>query len=235
MNVIMLKEVIVACSLVLVSSALFAQQNVGSQPQVFFSVGFVTPQFFGGTELLNSNDIRNSGLSYYENSEGERAEVGSYGNNAGFSLSIGYYLPIRKVEGLSVGLLVNSGQTGTQPSEAGYEEGYFFNFLNFGAGLKYYPFTGNSLFIKGEVGMGSVFTKNRFINAEDNQDFLHHFGIGVEGGGGIGYTFRPFANDRLGLNLEAGYQYYNPRVEVSGIGDDVWSFGAASISVGVQF
>ncbi|WP_228780283.1 hypothetical protein, partial [Aquiflexum lacus] len=79
---------------------------------------------------------------------------------------------------------------------------------------------------KGEVGMGSVFTKNRFINANNDQDFLHHFGIGVQGGVGVGYTLTPFKSKKLGLNFEMQYQLYSTRVEVSGIGDDQWRFGS---------
>jgi len=137
--------------------------------------------------------------------------------------------------GLSVGLLVNSGQTGSTPSEGGYEEGYFFNYLNFGTGLQYYPVETNNLYFKGEVGMGSVFTKNRFINANNEQDFLHHFGIGIEGGGAIGYTLTPFQNKMMGINLEIQYQLYSTRVEVSGIGDDQWRFGSLNLSAAVQF
>jgi hypothetical protein len=79
------------------------------------------------------------------------------------------------VRGLAVGLLVNSGQTGSTPSESGYAEGYFFNFLNFGAGLQYYPFEKNSLYLKGEVGMGSVFTKNRFVKSDGYPGFSPPF------------------------------------------------------------
>jgi hypothetical protein len=47
--------------------------------------------------------------------------------------------------------------------------------------------------------MGSVFTKNRFVNAEGEQDFVHHFGIGLEAGGAIGYTFTPSPTSVLGF------------------------------------
>jgi hypothetical protein len=215
--------------------ALLGQNERASEPRVFFSAGFVTPQFYSGTELMHAYDLRKQGLSYFSDENGNRQEVGSYPNNSGFSLSIGYYLPIKKVRGLSAGLLVNSGQTGTQPSEGGYAEGYFFNFLNFGLGLQYYPFATNNLYIKGEFGMGSVFTKNRFVNAEGEQDFVHHFGIGLEAGGAIGYTFTPFTNKRIGLYVEGLYHYYATRVEVSGVGNDPWQFGAIHIAGGISF
>jgi len=213
-----------------------AQTNsLSSKPRMFFSAGFVTPQFYGGTELNNAYDLRNASLSYYQDDNGNRAQVGNYGSNTGYSLGIGYYLPIKKVRGLALGLLVNSGQTGSTPSESGYSEGYYFNFLNFGVGLQYYPFEKNNLYLKGDVGTGSVFSKNRFVNQLGEQDFLHHFGIGLETGGSIGYTFTPFNDKSIGLNFEAQYQYYSTRVEVSGIGDDQWTFGALHLSAGIQF
>ncbi|WP_373523433.1 hypothetical protein [Aquiflexum sp.] len=210
-----------------------AQNKISTKPRMFFSAGFVTPQFYSGSELIRAYEIRQNGQSYFQN--GESKQVGSYGSNTGFSLGIGYYIPLKSVPGLSVGLLVNSGQTGSTPSKGGYEEGYFFNYLNFGTGLQYYPFESNNLYFKGEVGMGSVFTKNRFINANNEQDFLHHFGIGIEGGGGLGYTLTPFKNKKLGLNFEMQYQLFATRVEVSGIGDDQWRFGSLNLSTGIQF
>jgi hypothetical protein len=40
--------------------------TLSSKPRMFFSAGFVTPQFFGGTELNNAYDFRKAGLSYYQ-------------------------------------------------------------------------------------------------------------------------------------------------------------------------
>ena len=212
-----------------------AQNPIAGEPRMFFSAGFVTPQYFGGTELLRGQDLRDAGLSYYENGNGERQQVGNYGTNTGFSLSIGYYVPVKQIKGLSMGALVNSGQTGSTPSNEGYAEGYYFNFLNFGVGVQYYPFEKTNLYVEGEIGMGSVFTKNRFVNASGEQDFLHHFGIGLEGGAGIGYTFTPFSNKSIGLFVEGTYQLYGTRVEVSGIGNDPWRFGALHIAGGSSF
>ncbi len=221
--------------LILGTTSLYAQNSISDKPRMFVSMGFVTPQFFDGTELIRAYDLRQVGQSYYQSGDGSRRDVGSYGTNAGWSVSIGYYLPIKKVRGLSVGLLVNSALTGSTPDDASDEEGYFFNFLNFGLGVQYFPFQTNNLYAKYELGMGSVWTKNRFINQENEQDFLHHFGVGFETGGGLGYMFTPFENKMLGLYLEGQYQLYSTRVEVTGIGDDQWRFGALHISAGLQF
>ena len=215
--------------------SLSSQNSSFNEPRMFFSTGFVMPQFYSGAELTAAYDLREAGLSYYQDGSGVRQQVGSYSGNSGFSLSIGYYLPVRKVQGLGIGLLVNSGQTGSTPSDGGYAEGYYFNFLNFGLGAQYYPFSGNDIYLKAEAGMGSVFTKNRFVDQSGEQDFLHHFGIGFETGASLGYTLTPFKNKDVGLNIEGQYQFYSTRVEVSGVGDDQWNFGALHISVGLQF
>ncbi len=215
--------------------SIFAQNEIATKPRVYFSSGFVTPQFYGGKELMNAYRLRQNGKSHFQDETGNRNNVGTYGRNTGFTLGIGYYIPIPKIKNLSVGLLVNSGQTGSTPSESDYAEGYFFNFLNFGIGTQYYLFDKTNLYVKAEAGMGSVFTKNRFINSESKQDFLHHFGIGLEGGGGIGYTLTPFENSKVGINLEANYQFYSTRVEVSNIGNDQWRFGVLNLSAGIQF
>jgi hypothetical protein len=39
----------------------------------------------------------------------------------------------------------------------------------------------------------------------------------------------------MGINLEANYQFYSTRVEVSGIGNDQWRFGAFNLIAGIQF
>ena len=213
----------------------FAQNEIANKPRVYFSSGFVTPIFYGGKELMNAYRNRQNGESHFQDVTGSRNAVGTYGRNTGFSLGIGYYIPIPKIKNLAVGLLVNSGQTGSTPSSSGYSEGYFFNFLNFGIGTQYYLFDKKNLYVKAEAGMGSVFTKNRFINSENKQDFLHHFGIGFEGGGGLGYTLKPIKNSKMGINLETNYQFYSTRVEVSGLGDDQWRFGALNLSAGIQF
>jgi hypothetical protein len=230
-----MKATILIFLIILSNSWMFAQNKIAMQPRMFVSSGFVTPQFFSGIELLSSYALRKSDLSYFENGNGNRKNVGNYSSNTGFSLSIGYYVPIKKVKGLSIGLLVNSGQTGSNPSEGGYNEAFFFNFINFGMGVQYYPFTNNNFYLKGEIAMGSVLTKNRFVNEDGNQDFLHYFGIGTEGGGSIGYTITPFKNKMIGINVEGQYQLYSTRVEVSGVGDDQWKFGALHLSVGLQF
>lgn len=230
-----MKKTIIFFSFFLLSAAAMAQDAPTRKSTIFFATGLVQPQFYGGTELMQAHALRQSGSSYFQAANGERAAVGDYGANTGYSLSIGYYVPLDKHPRLSLGLLVNSAQTGSTPSVAGYSEGYFFNFLNFSAAAQYYPWEEKSWYVKGEAGMGSVFTKNRFVNGTGQQDFLHHFGIGFQGGAAVGHTFRPFKNQQLGLFAEGHYQFYQTRVEVTGIGDDAWRFGAWRLSAGISF
>lgn len=230
-----MKAINLVCVVMLVINISKAQEEIQNSPKIFFSSGFVTPQLYQGEELLSALNNRQNGLSNYVSSTGTQQSIGSSGANTGFSLSIGYHIPIQKINRLSVGLLVNSAQTGSTPSDAGYSEGYFFNFLNFSGSAQYYPFTQSNFYLKGELGMGSVFTKNRFINDLGNQDFLHHFGIGFETGASIGYTFKPFNNKNIGLFVEGQYQYYQTRVEVTDIGNDLWQFGALRIAGGIEF
>lgn len=230
-----MKKTIIFYTFLLLSAAAMAQEASTRKSTIFFATGLVRPQFYGGTELMRAHALRQSGSSYYQTANGDRAVVGDYGVNTGYSLSIGYYVPLDKHPRLSLGLLVNSAQTGATPSIAGYSEGYFFNFLNFSAAAQYYPWEAKSWYVKGEAGMGSVFTKNRFVNGLGQQDFLHHFGIGFQGGAAVGHTFRPFKNQQLGLFAEGHYQFYQTRVEVSGVGDDAWRFGALRLSAGISF
>lgn len=230
-----MKNTWMLCSLLLVSAVTVAQPGAVRKSTIFFATGLVQPQFYGGTELMRAHALRQSGSSYYQAANGNRAAVGDYGTNTGFSLSIGYYVPLDKHPQLSLGLLVNSAQTGATPAQAGYSEGYFFNFLNFSVAAQYYPWEAKNWYVRGEAGMGSVFTKNRFVNGLGQQDFLHHFGIGFQGGAALGHTFRPFKNQQLGLFAEGHYQFYQTRVEVSGVGDDAWRFGALRLSAGISF
>jgi hypothetical protein len=230
-----MKHSITVFLFVIFAQLLSAQNALSSQRHMVFSSGFTQPHFLRGQELLRANNLREQGQSYFRDVEGNRASVGNYPANTGFSLSIGYYLPVKRISGLRLGAVVNSGQTGATPTQAGYAEGYFFNFLNFGATAQYFPLAEANLYVKAEVGMGSVFTKNRYVNAGGEQDFLHHFGIGLEGGAGLGYLITPFGQDKPGFLLEASYQLYSTRVEVSGIGDDQWRFGALHLAAGIAF
>lgn len=129
-----------------------------------------------------------------------------------------------------LGAVVRNAQTGSQPDDGGYEEAYYFNFITGSAAIKYYPFTSNNLFVKGEFGLASVLTKNRFENSQGEQNFFHQFGIGSAAALGAGYAFTPFADKSKAIELQVVYQQLGTRVEVNGIGDDRWRFGALQLS-----
>lgn len=150
-----------------------AQNTLSQNTQVEIGVGFVLPYFLSGQELLRSKDLRDAQKSYYASKAGLRADVGEYSRSTGFNFSVGFYKPIRKVKGLMAGALVRNAQTGSTPQAGGYEEAYFFNFITAGFALKYYPFPKNNLYIKTDLGIAAVLTKNRFINEDDQQHFFH--------------------------------------------------------------
>jgi hypothetical protein len=212
-----------------------AQNPLSQQTQVEVATGLVLPRFDAGTELLRARDLRSNGQSYYQNSVGARNRVGGYGTQQGFNISLGFYKPVRAVKGLMLGGMVRAGQTGSESENGGYAEGYYFNFLSTSLAAKYYPFSSTNLYLKGEVGMGAVFTKNRFVNEVGQPNFLHQFGIGTSGGLGVGYSLTPFPRKHTAIDLSVLYQRYGTRVEVNGIGDDPWRFGALAILVGLTF
>ncbi len=213
----------------------YSQNPLAQQTQVEVTTGIVLPRFGKGTELLRARDLRQNGQSYFLNSAGDRAQVGQYGRQQGFNISIGFYKPVRTARGLMLGGIVRSAQTGSQPDNRGYAEGYYFNFLSAGLAAKYYPFTRTNLYVKGEGGMGAVFTKNRYVDEAGQQNFLHQFGIGTSGSLGAGYSLTPFRNKHIAIDLSVLYQAYSTRVEVNGIGDDQWRFGALNFLVGLTF
>lgn len=224
--------------LMCVSSIINAQTETArpyEKTQGYINLGLAIPFLYSGKELSRSQDLRNDGLSYYENSAGQRESIGSYSSASGWQISTGFYAPIRKVRGLMAGANFTTALTGSQPSDGGYEEGYYFNYLSGGLGIKYYPFSTNNLYFKGDAGIGSVFTKNRFLNAQKEQNFFHQFGVGNSFGLGAGYTFTPFKNKKTGVEVSALYQHYNTRVEVNGIGNDNWQFGSLNFQVGLVF
>lgn len=220
----------------LLSAIILKAQNILSQSvQTEFGIGISLPFLNGGDELLQSKSIRDNGLSYYKNALGNRKNVGSYGNLIGWSVSIAYYVPVKKVKGLMLGSVVRTSLTGSEPSVSGYEEGYFFNFVSLGFAAKYYPFTTNNLFVKGDFGLASVFTKNRFLNDQNQQNFFHQFGIGTNVSGAVGYSLTPFKNKQKTIDLQAVFQQNNTRVEVNGIGDDHWSYSALNLMASINF
>ena len=134
-----------------------------------------------------------------------------------------------------LGALVRNAQTGSTPDKGGYEEAYFFNFITAGVALKYYPFVNHNLFVKSDFGIAAVLTKNRYANGNNEQNFFHQFGVGNALGFEIGYGFKPFNNKSKSIELKTGYQLANTRVEVNGIGDDNWQFGALSFGSSFDF
>jgi len=230
-----MKKIILALLITLLINKIQAQELKTKNTKVFVSVGFVTPQLRSGNELLRSKKIREEGLSYSQNNDGTRNNVGSYPNNTGFTLTMGFQKRVSAVRGLWLGAIVGNGLTGSSPSDGGYNEAYYFNFINLGLLVKYYPLEKIDFYVRGEIGMGSVLTKNRFINAKNEQDFFHQFGIGNEIGFGLGYEFKPFNKKSSAIYLEGNYQMFATRVEVSGIGNDNWRFGALQLNLGIKF
>ena len=215
-------------------SSLYAQNPLSQTTQVEVGIGFTSPFLQSGKELLRSQDLRDNQQSYFQDSQGNRKNVGSYSSLRGFSLNIGFYKPLKKVKGLMLGAMVRNAQTGSEPAD-GYAEGYFFNFITAGVALKYYPFEKTNLFTKADFGLASVLTKNRFVNETGAQNFFHQFGIGSGGSIGVGYSFLPSKNKTRSIDLQALYQHLSTRVEVNGIGDDQWKFGALNFTVAMSF
>ncbi|MEM6842506.1 MAG: hypothetical protein AAF632_09800 [Bacteroidota bacterium] len=212
-----------------------AQNLLSQSTQVEISVGWVTPFLQSGSELTRAENLRGNEQSYFTNPEGSRRQVGEYPALSGISFGIGFYKPVRWTKGLMLGAVVRNSQTGSQPEEGGYEEGYFFNFLTAGGSAKYYPFEENNLFVVADLGLGAVFTKNRFLDESNDQEFFHQFGIGSGGSIGVGYAFTPLNNKENALELKVLYQQLSTRVEVNGVGDDQWQFGALHIGISYNF
>ena len=211
-----------------------AQNPLSRTTQVEVGIGFVSPFLQSGQELTRAEDLRDQGLSYFEDSEGNHKNVGSYSSLRGYSFNIGFYKPLRKANGLMLGAVVRNTQTGSTPDD-GYPEGYYFNFITAGIAAKHYPFEKTNLFVKADFGLAAVFTKNRFINEEGDQNFFHQFGIGSGGTLGLGYSFLPLKDKSKSLDVQLLYQQLSTRVEVNGIGDDQWKFGALHVAVALSF
>lgn len=226
LSIVMLMGISLTC--------LHGQNPLSQTTQVEVGVGFSSPSLQSGKELMRSQDLRDNQQSYFQASDGNRKNVGSYSSLKGLSLNIGFYKPIRKVKGLMLGAMVRNAQTGSEPAD-GYEEGYFFNFITAAVALKYYPFEKSNLFTKAEFGLASVLTKNRFINEAGEQNFFHQFGIGSGATVGVGYSFLPFKNKSRSIDAQITYQQLSTRVEVNGIGDDQWKFGSLNFGVAISF
>jgi len=219
---------------ILLPTFLHAQNSLSQSTQVEVGIGFSSPFLQSGKELMRSQDLRDNGQSYFQDSQGNRKDVGSYSSLKGFSLNIGFYKPIKKAKGLMLGAMVRNTQTGSEPGD-GYAEGYFFNFITAGVALKYYPFERTNFFTKADFGLASVLTKNRYINESGEQNFFHQFGIGSGGSIGVGYPILPFKNKTQSIDVQVLYQRLSTRVEVNGVGDDQWKFGALNFTVAMSF
>jgi hypothetical protein len=233
-HITLVKKISLSISFIFGISILHAQNPLSQSTQVEVGIGFVTPLLQDGQELSRAEDLRDQQLSYYGDQEGNRNNVGSYTSLRGYSINIGFYKPLKRVKGLMMGAMVRNTQTGSTP-EAGYPEAYFFNFITAGVAFKYYPFEKSNVFAKGDFGLGAVFTKNRFINEAGEQNFFHQFGIGTGGSIGVGYSFLPFKNKSRSLDVQMIYQQLSTRVEVNGVGDDQWKFGALNFTVAMSF
>ena len=131
------------------------QNPLSQETQVEVGIGFATPLLQSGVELMRSEELRDQGSSYFESSQGDRKNVGSYTSLKGYSFNIGFYKPLRKINGLMLGAMVRNTQTGSAPDD-GYPEAYFFNFITAGVALKYYPFENINLFGKADFGLAAV-------------------------------------------------------------------------------
>jgi hypothetical protein len=211
-----------------------AQNPLSQNTQVEVGIGYATPFLQSGQELMRSEGLREQGLSYFGDSQGDRKNVGSYTSLKGYSFNIGFYKPLRKAKGLMLGAMVRNTQTGSTPDD-GYQEAYFFNFITAGVALKYYPFENINLFGKADFGLAAVLTKNRFINEEGAQNFFHQFGIGSGGSIGVGYSFVPFSDKSKSLDVQVLFQQLSTRVEVNEIGNDQWKFGALNFTLAMSF
>ena len=113
-------------SIVLVASIFGISHVNGQNPlsqktQVEVGIGYATPFLQGGQELTRAEDLRDQSLSYYQDAQGNRKNVGSYSSLKGYSFNIGFYKPLRKTNGLMLGAMVRNTQTGSTPDD-GYSE-----------------------------------------------------------------------------------------------------------------
>lgn len=63
-----------------------AQNPLSQKVQTEFGIGFATSILHKGIALKSSQALRDQGLSYFQNSQGERKNVGSYGTPFGWVL-----------------------------------------------------------------------------------------------------------------------------------------------------
>ena len=217
---------------VLLPGRVAAQDAPPERRHMELGLGLVTPLLHGGTELLRARELREQERSYFEGADGTRRSVGSYPRLLGFSVHLGFHHPVERVEGLTLGAAARTALTGTQPSGGGYAEGYFLNSVTLALAARHYPTAAPRLFLAGEIGVGSVLTKNRYHDEVGAQGYFHQFGIGPSGSAGIGYSLRPLRDGTASLDIQLLYQYLHTRVEVEGVGDDRWRAGMLQLIMG---
>jgi hypothetical protein len=222
-------------SVFVISNIAFAQNPLSKVFQVDYSLGYVIPFLQKGKELLHAEHLRENQQSYFEDVNGNRANVGDYPRLDGYSFSIAFFKPVKWAKGLMLGSVVRNSQTGSKPSKGKSAEAYYFNFITSGIALKYYPFEKVNLYATIDFGMSAVLTKNRFLNANNKQNFFHQFGVGSCTSLGVGYSLRPFKKKDSGFDLQVTYQHLATRVEVNDIGDDKWRFGALHITASTNY
>ncbi len=200
--------------------------------QNFISLGLTLPSLNAGKELKRALSLRNEELSYFENSLGERQNVGAYSSQIGWNMGLGFYHPLKKVNRLMIGSEFNMSLTGSESNNEGFSEAFYFNYMSFNFGVKYYPIVNQNLFLKLNGGFSGVMTKNRFKNEHNEQAFFHQFGIGTNGSASLGYTL-PVKN--MAFDFEMSYKLMRTRVEVNAIGNDIWQFNALDFKIGFVF
>ena len=223
-----------AAATILSATSANAQNPLSQSTQVEIGFGLASPILQDGVELMRSKELREQGLSYYGDQDGDHRNVGSYSALRGMTLNVGFYKPLKQVRGLMMGAMVRNAQTGSTPGD-GYSEGYYFNFITAAVAFKYYPFEKLKVFAKGDFGLASVLTKNRFINDDGEQNFFHQFGIGSGGSVALGYSFTPFKNKSNSIDAQVLYQQLRTRVEVNDVGDDQWRFGSLNFTLAMSF
>ena len=232
----LLNTIVIALFLTMNTSNSFTQDisKPYNNSQNFVSIGISKPFLLSGEELLSSANIRSKELSYFQNNTGERHAVGAYSGLIGWNIGLGFYNPIKRVNKMMWGAELSMGLTGSTPSK-GYQEAYYFNYMSFNFGLKYYPLSSANFFIKTNAGFGTVMVKNRFLNGLGEQNFLHQFGLGVNGEMAIGYTFPLSVKFLTAIEISADYKLSNVRVEVNKIGNDKWTYSSLDFKLGFIF
>jgi hypothetical protein len=96
------------CVLTLLLLATSAKAQSGKELEI--SIGFAIPVFYSGNELLRSEKLRQDGLSYYQNFQGNRKKVGHYNQPLGYTIGAGFLKSVSENPKLSLGLMIRKFQ-----------------------------------------------------------------------------------------------------------------------------